>query len=48
MEIQANGWLHVPADLKLVFGEELEGKWGQAVRKMGIDPSFLSMDAGHA
>ncbi len=48
MEIQANGWLHVPADLNLVFGDELEAKWGQAVKKMGIDPSFLSMDAGHA
>jgi putative transcriptional regulator len=47
-EIQANGWLHVPADLDLVFGESLETKWEQAVHKVGIDPSFLSMDAGHA
>jgi putative transcriptional regulator len=47
-EIQANGWLHVPADLELVFGESLETKWDRAVHKVGIDPSFLSMDAGHA
>ncbi len=47
-EIQANGWLHVPADLDLVFGNELDGKWGRAVQRLGIDPAFLSMDAGHA
>jgi len=23
-------------------------KWDRAVRKVGIDPSFLSADAGHA
>lgn len=47
-EIQANGWLHVPADLDLVFDEDLETKWERAIQKVGIDPSFLSMDAGHA
>ncbi|MDP6343791.1 MAG: YqgE/AlgH family protein [Alphaproteobacteria bacterium] len=47
-EIQANGWLHVPADLPLVFDDDLHEKWTRAVRKVGIDPSFLSSDAGHA
>jgi len=47
-EIQANGWLHVPADLELLFETDLDAKWANAVRKVGIDPSFLSMDAGHA
>ena len=47
-EMQANGWLHVPADLDLVFGNKLDGKWGRAVQRLGIDPAFLSMDAGHA
>lgn len=47
-EIQANGWLHVPADLELVFDDDLGSKWERAVQKVGIDPSFLSMDAGHA
>ena len=47
-EIQANGWLHVPADLELVFDRDLDSKWERAVHKMGIDPSFLSSDAGHA
>ena len=47
-EIQANGWLHVNADLALVFDSDLENKWSRAVSKVGIDPSFLSSDAGHA
>jgi len=47
-EIQANGWLHVNADLPLVFDSDLENKWSRAVSKVGIDPSFLSSDAGHA
>jgi len=38
----------VPADLDLVFDEELGTKWERAIQKVGIDPSFLSMDAGHA
>ncbi len=47
-EIQANGWLHVSADFELVFDDDLGSKWERAIQKVGIDPSFLSMDAGHA
>ncbi len=47
-EIQANGWLHVEADEALVFDEELDSKWERAISKLGIDPSMLSGDAGHA
>ena len=47
-EIQANGWLSVPADRQLVFGEDLDSKWERAMGKMGIDFSMLSGDAGHA
>ncbi len=47
-EIQANGWLHVDSDVELVFDDDLEGKWARSIKKMGIDPSFLSLDAGHA
>jgi putative transcriptional regulator len=47
-EIQANGWLSVPADLPLIFDNDIDNKWNRAVRKVGIDPSFLSSDAGHA
>ncbi len=47
-EIQANGWLNVPADAGLLFDDDLGEKWDRAVRKVGIDPSFLSAEAGHA
>ncbi len=47
-EIQANGWLHVEAGEKLVFNDNLDGKWEQAISKLGFDPSMLSGDAGHA
>ena len=47
-EIQANGWLQVPADEQLVFGENLEGEWELAMAKLGIDFGRLSSDAGHA
>ncbi|MGF1609851.1 MAG: YqgE/AlgH family protein [Kiloniellales bacterium] len=47
-EIQANGWLHVEADERLVFGQDLDGKWEQAIGKLGFDLSALSGDAGHA
>lgn len=47
-EIQANGWLSVDADLELVFDDRPDDKWERAVRKVGVDPSFLSMDAGRA
>ena len=47
-EIQSNGWLNVAADQELVFGREHDIKWTQAVAKVGVDPSFLSSEAGHA
>ncbi len=47
-EIQANGWLHCPADAELVFDPRLENKYDLALSKIGIDPSHLVSDAGHA
>jgi len=47
-EIQANGWLSVPADDKLVFNTDPKSVWQGALSKMGIDVSMLSGDAGHA
>jgi putative transcriptional regulator len=47
-EIQANGWLLVPADLDLVFGVDNETKWERAMAKIGIDLTLLSSEAGHA
>src|SRR5919197_4700087 len=46
-EIQANGWLHCAADPDLVFGTDTEGKYEQALRKIGIHLGMLSSAAGH-
>jgi putative transcriptional regulator len=47
-EIHANGWLHCPADLDLLFDPNLEQKYERAMSKIGIDPLHLVSDAGHA
>ncbi len=47
-EIQHNGWLHCDADDDLVFGENLERKYAEAMKKLGVDPRMLSAEAGHA
>jgi putative transcriptional regulator len=47
-EIQANGWLLVPADAELVFGVDNDTKWARAIAKIGIDLTLLSSEAGHA
>ena len=47
-EIQANGWLNCPADPDLIFDTNLDAKYTRALAKIGIDPSHLVSDAGHA
>lgn len=47
-EIQANGWLHCTADMDLVFDLDNDEKYARAFAKIGIDPSHLVADAGHA
>ena len=47
-EIQANGWLSVPADDDIVFSSDDDSKWRRALHKLGVDLSMLSSDAGHA
>lgn len=47
-EIQENGWLHCPADPELVFDTDIDSKYQRALAKIGIDPSHLVSDAGHA
>ena len=47
-EIQANGWLSVVADDGLVFASDPEAAWDAALAKIGVTPSMLSGDAGHA
>ena len=47
-EIQANGWLTVPADADLVFEGDLDGKWERALGKIGVTRTQLSGESGHA
>ncbi len=47
-EIQQNGWLHCAADSELIFGSDVAHKYELALRKIGIDLSHLSSEAGHA
>lgn len=47
-EIQANGWLHGPADPAILFDDDVDTKYERALAKIGIDPAMLSLDAGHA
>jgi putative transcriptional regulator len=47
-EIQANGWLSVPADDALIFGRDVDTKWEQALAKIGVNPTILSPTMGRA
>ena len=47
-EMQNNGWLTCPADASLIFETPLEARYDMAMRKIGIDPGFLSAQAGRA
>jgi len=47
-EIQANGWLNCPADFDLVFDTDVDEKYQGAMGRIGIDPTYLVNDAGHA
>lgn len=47
-EIQENSWLHGPIVRGLVFGADHDTKYDAALGQLGIDPAFLSQEAGHA
>jgi len=47
-EIRDNVWLTVAADEALVFDDDYDTKWKRALGKLGIDPKFLSAEAGRA
>lgn len=47
-ELQANGWLHAPADMALLFDSNLDDKWERVLASLGIQPAMLSSEAGHA
>jgi putative transcriptional regulator len=47
-EIQANGWLHGPADRAILFDADIDSKYERALAKIGVSTAVLSSDAGHA
>ena len=47
-EIRQNGWLYCDASPSIVFGHELEDKYDEALRTLGITSSQLIAEAGHA
>jgi putative transcriptional regulator len=48
MELQANGWLNCPADAELIFNTAADLRYEMSLRRIGIEPAMLSMEAGHA
>lgn len=47
-EMQQNGWLHAPADNRILFDTDQDRKWERALASLGINLSMLSADVGHA
>ncbi|HBM91388.1 MAG TPA: YqgE/AlgH family protein [Rhodospirillaceae bacterium] len=47
-EIQANGWLTAPLDEDILFDTAIETKWERALSGIGVSPSLLVGDVGHA
>ena len=44
-EIRDNVWLTCAADEALLFGDDHDHKWSQALAKLGVDPGLLSATA---
>ena len=47
-EIKDNAWLHVAADLDIIFNIPSEQRWAAATALLGIDFNQLSAGVGHA
>ncbi|MQX36163.1 YqgE/AlgH family protein [Roseospira navarrensis] len=47
-ELRRNVWLTVESDPNVVFGLDLDAKYDRALRSLGVDPSLLSSEGGHA
>jgi putative transcriptional regulator len=47
-EIARNGWLTVNAEPAVIFETPIEQRYQRALGLLGVDPSFLSTQAGHA
>lgn len=47
-EIAENSWLIIPADPELIFDVKAEEMWEASGRKLGIEITQISPEAGHA
>lgn len=47
-EIQQNAWLVIDSDPDVIFNGDADDRWDRAIRKIGVDPSMLSGEAGRA
>jgi len=47
-EIRSNSWVHCDSDKAILFDLGQDAKWAAALRKLGIDLSGLSAEAGRA
>jgi putative transcriptional regulator len=47
-EIARNGWLTVRADPAILFDMPIAERFAAAIKLLGIDPSMLASEAGHA
>jgi len=47
-ELQQNGWLACAAEQEIVFADDDDAKWVQALSKLGISPELLSAGGGSA
>jgi putative transcriptional regulator len=47
-ELRRNGWLTCEADEDLLFSDDDQAKWAQALAKLGVSPSTLSATGGTA
>lgn len=47
-EVQNNGWLLIDATPEIVFNSAIEGIWEAAMASIGVNPTSLNIDSGHA
>lgn len=47
-EVRESVWLVCDADETLLFGDDHDHKWAQALEKLGISPAMLAMEGGRA
>lgn len=47
-EILENSWLNAPADKSIIFDTPPSARWSAAAQSLGVDPSLLSSQSGHA